>query len=469
MSATTATVTVETSTASWRKRSREDDSTTQMDLKRPRCYYFRLESESSKASEEDTESVYSLQDRETDVVRDTSDTDSKSGCSDAEEYEVHYEEYDVASLSGSENGFSQSNSSSDSEASMMLAAAAAVICDTSLENWITDCEDSDNSSLEELSFKEVDFSTCIQCKSDNNNPLYRYCEKCFQTCRQCKMRKTFKCFPLCVYCYKDRKKFYPPRPKRNKKSRKDKQKEPPVKLDVLRTCLNNLSQDSGIGSSQEWQVFGMAQIVLPDSLPSGTSQISTITELSENAEDDIEKKSSEDVTSSSLEQIGGNNNESQTRVQETKVSESSSSFSSTNTNRNVGKGRKRYLSESSLSDFDVKPHASKVCKIALPENDQPLSQSQTSDLGSEIGSTSFISSITEKSNTTDGEGLKGNGSENTELCIFCNDAPKDAIFLHSKVAHQCCCYRCAKRTIKTRKRCPICNVAVSKVFRVIKS
>lgn len=49
-----------------------------------------------------------------DVVRDTTDTDSKSDCSE-DEYEVHYEEYEVASLSGSENGYSHSNSSSDSE------------------------------------------------------------------------------------------------------------------------------------------------------------------------------------------------------------------------------------------------------------------------------------------------------------------------------------------------------------------
>lgn len=208
----------------------------------------------------------------------------------------------------------------------------------------------------------------------------------------------------------------------------------------------------------------MAQIVVPDEhLPSGTSQISTITELSENVGDDIEKKSSEDVTSSSLEQLGGNKNEIQTKVQETKSFENSSSFSSTDTNCNLEKGRKRYISESSLSDFDVKPHPSKMRKMALPESDQPLSQSQTSDLGSEISSTSFISSINEKSNTIDGN------SQNSELCIFCNDAPKDAIFLHSNVAHQCCCYRCAKRTIKTRKRCPICNVTVNKVFRVIKS
>nr|CAI5861472.1 unnamed protein product [Callosobruchus analis] len=149
-----------------------------MDLKRPRGYYFRLESESSKASEEDTESVYSLQGRETDVVRDTTDTDSKSDNEIGDEFVI---EYEVASITESDN---DSNSSSGSElvaADMILAAAAAAICDSSLETWITDVEESDNSSLEEPSpVGTKGFSTCAQCRARNDNPMYRYCEQCFQ-------------------------------------------------------------------------------------------------------------------------------------------------------------------------------------------------------------------------------------------------------------------------------------------------
>lgn len=62
---------------------------------------------------------------------------------------------------------------------MMLAAAAAVICDRSLDAWITDVEDSDSSTAES-SFGRSDFSTCVQCKGVNRNSLYPYCEKCFQ-------------------------------------------------------------------------------------------------------------------------------------------------------------------------------------------------------------------------------------------------------------------------------------------------
>lgn len=61
----------------------------------------------------------------------------------------------------------------------MLAAAAAVICDRSMDAWITDVEDSDSSTAES-SFGRSDFSTCVQCKGVNRNALYPYCEKCFQ-------------------------------------------------------------------------------------------------------------------------------------------------------------------------------------------------------------------------------------------------------------------------------------------------
>lgn len=65
----------------------------------------------------------------------------------------------------------------------MLTAAgviAAAICDTSLEAWATDGEDSDNSSIDDVELGPTDFWTCVQCGSKNKNPLFRYCQKCFQ-------------------------------------------------------------------------------------------------------------------------------------------------------------------------------------------------------------------------------------------------------------------------------------------------
>lgn len=68
----------------------------------------------------------------------------------------------------------------------MVAAAgaiAAVICDTSLD-WLTDGEDSDSSSEDAFEANLTDFCTCLKCKSQNINPLYRYCQKCFKVYSQ---------------------------------------------------------------------------------------------------------------------------------------------------------------------------------------------------------------------------------------------------------------------------------------------
>lgn len=61
----------------------------------------------------------------------------------------------------------------------MEGAIAAAICDNSLENWATDGETSDSTS-EDIDFGRTQFGTCVQCNSQNQNPHYRYCEKCYQ-------------------------------------------------------------------------------------------------------------------------------------------------------------------------------------------------------------------------------------------------------------------------------------------------
>lgn len=63
----------------------------------------------------------------------------------------------------------------------MVAVAAAMICNNSLDTWLTDAEDSDSdTSSDEIAFRRQEFATCLMCKTKNPNPLYRYCEQCFQ-------------------------------------------------------------------------------------------------------------------------------------------------------------------------------------------------------------------------------------------------------------------------------------------------
>lgn len=43
---------------------------------------------------------------------------------------------------------------------------------------VADFEETDNPSDPELC--RADYWQCIKCKNDQNNPMYRYCEKCYQ-------------------------------------------------------------------------------------------------------------------------------------------------------------------------------------------------------------------------------------------------------------------------------------------------
>lgn len=157
---------------------------------------------------------------------------------------------------------------------------------------------------------------------------------------------------------------------------------------------------------------------------------------------------------------------------------------------NMGNNRKRQISESSLSDFEVKKP-----KVEVKVEEKSVSLSQTSDLDTETSASPVPRlSIKNETVTVNESKVKINSTEklkttalenktsfvekekhtpfekeNSELCIFCNNAPKDSIFLHTNIAHQCCCYKCAKRTLNTIKRCPICNRSVNKVVKIYTS
>ena len=59
-------------------------------------------------------------------------------------------------------------------------------------------------------------------------------------------------------------------------------------------------------------------------------------------------------------------------------------------------------------------------------------------------------------------------SENVgTLCFYCNERPKDACFVHQKISHQVCCYKCAKKQYRINPICPVCRRKVEKITRNI--
>lgn len=161
--------------------------------------------------ESDEDFYNSSNEQETDICHDTSDlsdTETNSQCSSTSNNSLSNEplstiatmevlEYEVASASESVNDFSYVSSSGTDD--YVLAAFAQAVADNSSATEfaiLADTEESDDQAYDS-DFAPADYWKCIKCNNKQNNPMYRYCEKCYQV----------------------RKSLFPPRPKQKRKTR----------------------------------------------------------------------------------------------------------------------------------------------------------------------------------------------------------------------------------------------------------
>ena len=72
-----------------------------------------------------------------------------------------------------------------------------------------------------------------------------------------------------------------------------------------------------------------------------------------------------------------------------------------------------------------------------------------------------------KNTTSLGFNSKEVSANNGNLCNICNERPKDACFVHQKISHQFCCYKCAKKQYRINPVCPVCRRKVEKITRNI--
>ncbi|CAI6354242.1 unnamed protein product [Macrosiphum euphorbiae] len=56
---------------------------------------------------------------------------------------------------------------------------------------------------------------------------------------------------------------------------------------------------------------------------------------------------------------------------------------------------------------------------------------------------------------------------NNNMCNICNVMPKNGVFNHQKISHMYSCYACAKKIWRDSNRCPVCNVKIKCVTKVI--
>ncbi|XP_072932444.1 E3 ubiquitin-protein ligase Mdm2-like [Epargyreus clarus] len=322
-----------------------------------------------------TETVFSIQDRETDFLRDTSDTE---WCDSDEGRIVEFEPDTAPEEEGLVDGDSSGNS--DNEIISTKVIEILVRDDGDLE--LADSERSGDSDGE-IGFH--DYWKCAQCRAENNNPLYRYCEKCF----------------------KERKNFFPPRPKRKHKL--------DTRIDS-ETISRTLSQDSGVETVANSQEF--SQDLTPDLSQDLTPDL---------GQDQVDGPSRPKHSENRLSDVLNRNHKRRAESADRK--------------------NKRIKVDYSGSETDS-------------EKDEPVIQP-------------LVKMISDPSLTVEPESLNQKPItlqeklDTDNLCIMCYSEPKSGVFVHGRIAHICCCYKCARQVWAKAKRCPVCNCKVSNVLRAV--
>lgn len=87
---------------------------------------------------------------------------------------------------------------------------------------------------------------------------------------------------------------------------------------------------------------------------------------------------------------------------------------------------------------------------------------------SSFGSSCELLSQKENFNSKDIEANKDNIEDNSNnLCNICLSQPKNGVINHGKIGHVYSCYPCAKLLRKKSNKCPLCNVKIKFVTKMI--
>lgn len=63
----------------------------------------------------------------------------------------------------------------------IVAKDMAMFTDESCDELLLGSDSSTSTSdYDDLELKPADYWQCVKCKNKQNNPMYRYCEKCYQ-------------------------------------------------------------------------------------------------------------------------------------------------------------------------------------------------------------------------------------------------------------------------------------------------
>ncbi|KAF0757715.1 E3 ubiquitin-protein ligase Mdm2-like [Aphis craccivora] len=103
--------------------------------------------------------------------------------------------------------------------------------------------------------------------------------------------------------------------------------------------------------------------------------------------------------------------------------------------------------------FEKKPEPKRIKKLNL---------FLKKNVSSNIKETNY-----EKSDSEENKSNKDNGKNKDNLCIICFFNTRNGIINHGKIGHIVTCYSCAKHLWSTTNNCPICNVKIKCVTKML--
>ncbi|XP_001663589.2 E3 ubiquitin-protein ligase Mdm2 isoform X1 [Aedes aegypti] len=460
--------------------------------------YITLAKESpNRVLESDEDNYNSFNEQETDICHDSSDisdSDTDSQCSSISQPSLddgrvdtiatmEVVEYEVASATESEDDYS-SDVSSGTEDYMLAAFAQAVADNSSASEFaiLADTEESDSQSSYDSDFSPADYWKCVKCNNKQNNPMYRYCERCYQV----------------------RKSLFPPRPKQKRKIRSKEELSDSSTSSSSERLLSNISTnivklDSSKFHGKNISLSGKISLSRATDSDSGNDIVIEKTVLFQKqlSDTDTEKKSkitqkrkiSDDLNCNGFKKrfesqeglpakIDSKNQQLQLDVfKDSGFSSSSSQEYTLITEEKLvyGEISSQETIDSIRDDCPIVTNIDNVeilkLKASYPKDKQrypTLSQvsclSADSVLFSRKNDTD--ASVLRESQSSDFSKLISNSEINLGSCMFCLSEPKNSVFVHSNFVHLCCCYKCAMKVWKQRKSCPICNCKVKNVMKL---
>jgi len=108
--------------------------------------------------------------------------------------------------------------------------------------------------------------------------------------------------------------------------------------------------------------------------------------------------------------------------------------------------------------FGKKPRPKSIKNLNIVLNTKV--NSLTKEKTSKISVSNDMSPIEIESNNDDAK-------NKDDLCIICFFNKRNGIINHGKIGHIITCYSCAKRLWSTSNRCPLCNVKIKCVTKMI--